>query len=119
MLKRGRLIVGLVVLSLGAAPALAYAGEALVETLPMGDKRLISYGVDLGTRVTTAFDSSQSVVREIHLRRGVLTSRLAAQEMAATPRFSESTTPERWLGSTMAPTVLSAAISATTASSPR
>jgi hypothetical protein len=58
----------------------SYAGEALVETLPMGDKRLISYGVDLGTRVTTAFDSSQSVVREIHLRRGVLTSRLAAQE---------------------------------------
>jgi len=57
-----------------------YAGEALVETLPMGDKRLISYGVDLGTRVTTAFDSSQNVVREIHFRRGVLTSRVAAQE---------------------------------------
>jgi hypothetical protein len=32
MLKRGRLIVALVVLSLGAAPALAYAGEALVNT---------------------------------------------------------------------------------------
>src|SRR5579863_9955731 len=58
----------------------SYAGEALVETLPMGDKRLISYGVDLGTRVTTAFDSSQNVVREIHFRRGVLTSRVAAQE---------------------------------------
>lgn len=57
-----------------------YAGEALVETLPMGDKRLISYGVDLGTRITTAFDSSQNVVREIHFRRGVLTSRMAAQE---------------------------------------
>jgi hypothetical protein len=57
-----------------------YAGEALVETLPMSDKRLISYGVDLGTRVTTAFDSSQNVVREIHFRRGVLTSRVAAQE---------------------------------------
>ena len=58
----------------------SYAGEALVETLPMGDKRLISYGVDLGTRVTTAFDSSQNVVREIHFRRGVLTSRVASQE---------------------------------------
>jgi hypothetical protein len=57
-----------------------YAGEALVETLPMGDKRLISYGVDLGTRITTAFDSSPNVVREIHFRRGVLTSRMAAQE---------------------------------------
>ena len=31
----------------------AYAGEALMETLKTGDKRLISYGVDLGTRITT------------------------------------------------------------------
>ena len=53
-----------------------YAGEALVETLKAGDKRLISYGVDLGTRVTTAFDSSRDAVREIHLRRGVLTDPL-------------------------------------------
>jgi len=58
----------------------SYAGEALVETLPMGDKRLISYGVDLGTRVTTAFDSSQAVVREIHFQRGILTTRSAMQE---------------------------------------
>jgi hypothetical protein len=58
----------------------SYAGDALVETLPMGDKRLISYGVDLGTRVTTAFDSSQALVREIHFRRGVLTTRSATQE---------------------------------------
>jgi len=58
----------------------SYAGEALVETLPMGDKRLISYGVDLGTRVTTAFNSSQAVVREIHFQRGILTSRSAVQE---------------------------------------
>ena len=58
----------------------SYAGEALVETMPMGDKRLISYGVDLGTRVTTAFDSSQAVVREVHVRRGVLTSRSAVVE---------------------------------------
>jgi hypothetical protein len=58
----------------------SYAGEALVETLPIGDKRLISYGVDLGTRVTTAFDSSRVVVREIHFKRGVLTARSALQE---------------------------------------
>src|ERR1019366_8870123 len=55
-------------------------GEALVETLPRSDKRLISYGVDLGTRVTTAFDSSQAVVREIHFKRGMLTTRSAMQE---------------------------------------
>ena len=58
----------------------SYAGEALVETLPMNDKRLISYGVDLGTRVTTAFDSSQALVREIHFQRGILTTRNTLQE---------------------------------------
>ena len=47
-----------------------YAGEALVETVKAGDKRLISYGVDLGTRITTKFDSSKDVVREIHVQRG-------------------------------------------------
>ena len=58
----------------------AYAGEALMETLKAGDKRLISYGVDLGTRITTQFDSKEEVVREIHLRRGILTTRTAAVE---------------------------------------
>ena len=57
-----------------------YAGEALMETLKAGDKRLISYGVDLGTRVTTAFDSKADLVREVHLRRGVLTTKTAAVE---------------------------------------
>jgi len=57
-----------------------YAGEALVETVKAGDKRLISYGVDLGTRVTTKFDSSRDVVREIHFRRGLLTARSAIEE---------------------------------------
>jgi hypothetical protein len=58
----------------------AYAGEALVETLKAGDKRLISYGVDLGMRISTKWDSSANVVREIHLRRGTLTTRNAIQE---------------------------------------
>ena len=31
-----------------------YAGEALVETIKSGDKRFISYGVDLGTRIATS-----------------------------------------------------------------
>ena len=59
----------------------AYAGEALMETLKAADKRLISYAVDLGTRVTEAFDSKQEIVREIHARRGVLTAKLAAEEV--------------------------------------
>ena len=58
----------------------AYAGEALMETLKAADQRLISYGVDLGTRISTVWDSSRDIVREIHLRRGVLTTRSAVQE---------------------------------------
>jgi hypothetical protein len=58
-----------------------YAGEALVETVKAGDKRLISYGVDLGTRITTKFDSSKNVVREIHCNRGNLTSKYALEEV--------------------------------------
>jgi len=58
----------------------AYAGEALMETLKTGDKRLISYGVDLGTRITTQWDSKAEEVREIHARRGILTTRDAVVE---------------------------------------
>jgi hypothetical protein len=58
----------------------SYAGEALMTTLKAGDKRLISYAVDLGTRVTTQFDSSRNMVREIHVNRGMLTARSAMQE---------------------------------------
>jgi hypothetical protein len=74
----------------------SYAGEALVETLPMSDKRLISYGVDLGTRVTTAFDSSQAVVREIHFKRGVLTTRSAMQETKTTRLRTWTRRPRHW-----------------------
>ena len=59
----------------------SYAGEALMETVKTTDKRLLSYAVDLGTRITTAFDSKGEVVREIHIRRGVLTTRTAAVEI--------------------------------------
>ena len=58
----------------------AYGGEALMETLKSGEKRLISYAVDLGTRITEAFGSKQALVREIHASRGTLTTRLAAEE---------------------------------------
>jgi hypothetical protein len=58
----------------------AYAGEALVETVKEGDKRLISYAVDLGTRITTAFDSSSKLQREFHVNRGVLTAKNAQRE---------------------------------------
>jgi hypothetical protein len=50
----------------------AYAGEALFETVKTGDRRLIGYAVDYGTRVTTAFDTGHRVVRELHVKNGTL-----------------------------------------------
>jgi chaperonin cofactor prefoldin len=58
----------------------AYGGEALMETLKAGDKRLISYAVDLGTRITDAFNSKNAVIREIHATRGVITTKSAMEE---------------------------------------
>jgi hypothetical protein len=58
----------------------AYGGEALMETLKAGDKRLISYAVDLGTRITEAFGSKAAVVREIHATRGMMTVKQAMEE---------------------------------------
>jgi hypothetical protein len=57
-----------------------YAGEALFETVKTGDKRLISYGIDIGTRITTRFDSSAGVIREASYRRGVLSTRSSVKE---------------------------------------
>jgi hypothetical protein len=58
----------------------AYAGEALMETLKASDKRLISYAVDLGTRITEAFGSKAAIVREIHASRGIVNTKYAAEE---------------------------------------
>lgn len=57
-----------------------YAGEALMDTTKANDKRLISYAVDLGTRITTAYDSDSAVVRQVKASRGVLTARSAVRE---------------------------------------
>ena len=55
----------------------AYAGEALVETFKNADKRFISYGVDLGTRIATNLDSRNDAVRELHAHNGLLITRAA------------------------------------------
>ncbi len=59
----------------------AYAGESLMETLKAGDKRLLSYAVDLGARITTAFDTESVLQRDFRFRRGLLTTRTAVREV--------------------------------------
>ena len=58
----------------------AYAGEALVETVKASDKRLISYGVDLGTRITTKLDSRTDQCPRVHAHHGMLSTRDAVVE---------------------------------------
>lgn len=50
-----------------------YAGEALVNTFKAGDKRLLSYASDLGTRVSEDEQGGEQVVRTIKANRGVIT----------------------------------------------
>ncbi|HXS98903.1 MAG TPA: DUF4139 domain-containing protein [Candidatus Limnocylindrales bacterium] len=72
----------------------AYAGEALMETVKSGDKRLISYAVDLGTRVTSAFDRKNAIVREIHAIRGMLITKLAAEETCTYTAYNVDQKPK-------------------------
>ena len=51
-----------------------------METVKSGDKRLISYAVDLGTRITAAFDSERKLLSEFHFQRGLLTTKTARRE---------------------------------------
>ncbi|MGA2713756.1 MAG: DUF4139 domain-containing protein [Bryobacteraceae bacterium] len=55
----------------------AYAGEALVETFKNADKRFVSYGVDLGTRIAANLDSRNDAVRELHAHNGLLITKAA------------------------------------------
>lgn len=55
----------------------SYAGEALVDLVKQGDKRLIGYALDQGTRVENRLDAEDAVEREVRLTRGVLTIRSA------------------------------------------
>jgi len=48
-----------------------YGGEALMNTVKNGDKRLISYAVDLGTRVGTKEESGEYRLLEVHVNHGV------------------------------------------------
>jgi len=49
----------------------AYAGEALIERLKSNEQRFISFGLDLGTLVTTKFKSERRPVFMVRAQKGV------------------------------------------------
>jgi hypothetical protein len=53
----------------------SYGGEALMNTTKNADKRLISYAVDLGTRIGTVEGTSNQHILEIRANRGVVTTK--------------------------------------------
>jgi len=57
-----------------------YTGESLLSTLKAGDKRFITFAVDLGTKVTTKFDTSSQVVRSVKAERGIITMKSVMEQ---------------------------------------
>lgn len=72
----------------------AYAGEALFETFKTGDKRLVGYAVDYGTRVTSAFGTNEQQIREIHVRNGIISVRYANREQRTYTIRNVDSTPK-------------------------
>jgi hypothetical protein len=49
-----------------------YSGEAMLDTMRPGEERLVPFSVELGCRITRAFDSGQAEEQRITLERGAL-----------------------------------------------
>ncbi len=56
-----------------------YAGEALVNTFKAGDKRLLSYASDLGTRVVEDSNEAPRFLREVKVSDGAITQRFTSE----------------------------------------
>lgn len=73
-----------------------YSGEALMETLKAGEKRLVSYSVDQATRVTTNFESGAQTIRSLKANRGLLVTR-TVEETTTTYTASNADAKEKTL----------------------
>lgn len=69
-----------------------------METVKAGDKRLVSYAVDLGTRITSAFRSDSKRLSELHARNGMLlTKSLIRQQKLFTIRNVDDRAKTLWI----------------------
>jgi hypothetical protein len=73
-----------------------YTGESLLSTFKAGDKRFLSFAIDLGTRVTTKFDTGAQVIRSFKAERGLLTTK-SVLEMHTTYTVSNVDAKEKAL----------------------
>ncbi len=70
-----------------------FAGEGLTETIKPGEKRLLSYAVDLGMLVDTKRESERQAVTRVRLQRGVMTLISEEREQKTYTIRNEDTTP--------------------------
>jgi hypothetical protein len=73
-----------------------YTGESLMSTFKAGDKRFLSFAIDLGTRITTKFDTGAQVIRSFKAERGLLTTK-SVLEMHTTYTVSNVDAKEKAL----------------------
>ncbi len=69
-----------------------YAGEALFETTVKDEKRLLSYGVDLGTNIRLEPSSGSRNIQQVRIQRGVMTVSLRVR---STLKYTASNTDAR------------------------
>jgi hypothetical protein len=69
-----------------------FAGEGLVEPLKPGERRLLSYAVDLGVRVDAARDSDHQRVTRVVIQRGVMFHHREERERRTYTLRNEDTT---------------------------
>jgi hypothetical protein len=71
----------------------AFAGEGLVEPLKAGEKRLLSYAVDLGMHVSAKSDSRPSRITRVQMARGVLIQHSELRQQWTYTARNEDDTP--------------------------
>jgi hypothetical protein len=75
----------------------AFAGEGLVEPLAPGERRLLSYAMDLGTVVMASEDGPESRMTRVRIARGLVVQEFEARQTRTYTARNEDTTPRSLL----------------------
>jgi len=71
----------------------AFAGEGLTDAVKPGEKRLLSYAVDLGVRVETKAEGEPQTVTHVRITRGVMTQTTEMRQETTYTIRNDDTTP--------------------------
>ena len=71
----------------------AFAGEGLIEPLKAGERRLLSYALDLGVRVSTTAETKPTPVTKVTVARGVLIQTVESRQSRTYTARNEDAEP--------------------------